>query len=475
MAREIIARGKKFIKYREDTDPPGRFKVEITPHDQHYLDDLGMWQPVVETFEPDTDGFDYQASKQKHRFRIAGGGARRWYPRRDVLTEYVEITGMEYYYRNKWNNLNLPTPVWRSSSVEWDMDQLFARITNTWHQIKTDFILKTENAPTGLRYAISLVGLTLNNWNLYSVADGTLVGKIEAPTAFDANQASVPVTATYEGGYVQWLVQVAGFTYPIDVDPTFTAQPDATDGIDTYTKGDMTTYDGSTSNILAVYSPSSSANYNRGVALIKFDLSELESASITASTLYLYLGGTNWLTWNTPFTVRRILSANSGWTESGACWDYKVNSSARWAGDTGSDGGTDAGCSVSGTDFSSTALGTYEHEDGGSSHDAGYELPVTLDTTEFETLVANNYGIAVLVTASTEPFAWVCSSDHATTSYRPKLVVEYESSSSPQSVSPGGLASAEAFQNPEFDPVVELFYGSDGSTWNTNNWVVSKG
>ena len=132
---------------------------------------------------------------------------------------------------------------------------------------------------------------------------------------------------------------------------TLTLQPDATDGIDTY-----------------VYEASANANFGTGVTLsligfaalrqrvlIKFDLSSIPAgATIDSATLTLYGQGSG--ADNTPLAVHRILAASGSWTEAGATWNFQ-DGVARWAGDAASDGGTDAGCTQSGTDFSATTMG----------------------------------------------------------------------------------------------------------------------
>jgi hypothetical protein len=152
--------------------------------------------------------------------------------------------------------------------------------------------------------------------------------------------------------------------------------------------------------------------------LIRFDLSELDGAEITSAKLTL----TTVQSWQwDPVTVyiHRILAANSAWTEAGATWNYAVSSSTRWAGDSGNNGGPDAGCTQSGTDYSATAIGSYiiaANEAAGTQHE------VTLNASEFASMVANNAGVVLFA----EDNVQIASRNHGTAGYRPKLVVEYE-------------------------------------------------
>jgi len=229
MAFVEIARERKFTLYRDNSDPSVRRAV-IGIDEKYYQDASGAWQPVNESFVDDPVYGGKSCNTVQHKFQVANGGKRRWYPRRNISGEYLEITGIQYY-SNRWRTLNLPTPVWRSNFVEWDMTNLYASVTHTRHRIKTDFILKNSSAYTRLRFAITLVGLTLDGWNLVSTTDSTIVGTIDPPTAVDATGADVPVTAVYSGGYIEWSVQTAGYTFPIMVDPTFTDWDDPEDGM----------------------------------------------------------------------------------------------------------------------------------------------------------------------------------------------------------------------------------------------------
>jgi hypothetical protein len=222
---------------------------------------------------------------------------------------------------------------------------------------------------------------------------------------------------TWDGEYIEWSVDTIGATYPITIDPTFTdgVGGDATTAFDTYVAtGSSTDRSGAWELKAGCLTGSESA-----LALFKFTLTSLEGATITDADLYLYDGTIS--TVAATYHVNRILSANSGWLES-AIWDYADGSgnTDRWAGDTGNDGGADAGCSISGTDYSSTDLSTLALSSGSS----GTERDFDLDNTEFANMVNANYGLVVYNPGTYERW-YFCSSDNGTTGYRPKLVVTY--------------------------------------------------
>lgn len=413
--------------------PDGRSVYVATIDDVHYRDGLDQWQEVDEALVDDTTGgFAKACTTTRHALRMGTGGTRRWYPRRNVATEYVDITEIQYY-TNRWRTLNLPAVVWKQSDAEWDMANLYASVTNTWRQVKADFILKDNTAPTRLRFAVTLTGLTLGaDWHLASTTDSVDVGSIDPPTAEDANGAVVPVTATYSGGYIEWQANTTGAVYPVTVDPTFTdgygSTPDTAQ--DTYLNeaNGATPYGTAT----AIFMLSNATQ--RRHSLWRFDLSSLDAGiSISSATLSIY-NSTTWVTARN-YAVYAILSANGDWVEGAtaddANWNQKRTLSLeaqRWAGDTGGDAGSDAGCSVSGTDYNATAMGTFQSNAGS----AGTEHPISLNTTQVAAWLTANYGLIGLCTdASVYANEGWASSDHATTGIRPKLVIVYETGGGP--------------------------------------------
>lgn len=288
---------------------------------------------------------------------------------------------------------------------------------------------------------------TGNRIEFRSITTGEVLWYAAAPVATDANGETA--ACEYEvrrqgGGYFitvrvprTWMQAAA---YPVVVDPTLDVQPDATAGIDTYVYRNLPTFNYATATEMML--AAAGEYYRQG--LIKFDLSDLEGAELTSATLTLYISTT--YEWDPqPIHVHRILVANSGWTEAGAKWDYSVGTT-RWAGDSGSDGGEDAGCTVSGTDYSSTVMGSRTIP---ANAAVGSAQAATLDLDELATMVGANYGMVIEPT-SYAPFQ-VASSDHATSGYRPQLVVEYTEASSgtntPQAVAGAFAPTATLARN----------------------------
>jgi hypothetical protein len=192
---------------------------------------------------------------------------------------------------------------------------------------------------------------------------------------------------------------------------SFSTQPDAASGIDTYV-------------ILAVPdTPQNTANFlvrTDRRNLVRFDLSSIPGTStIVSATLTLTAFSTFGA--NVDVTFNRILAANAGWLEI-ATWNFADGATAsdRWAGDTGADGGADAGCSVSGTDYSATQMGAVVIPSGATD---GTQIVVTLNVSESQAMLANNAGIVFIGNAASS--LSVFSSDAAVAGKRPKLDITY--------------------------------------------------
>lgn len=426
MPVEIVGRGQKHRIERDPTWEPGRYRAVITVHDQHYLDELNQWQEVNESLEPDgTDGYIARCNKARHTLRIGSDGSRLWTPRRRYPTENVSVGRPQYYDGSRWRNLPIGTVSMIGNSLIGDATNYKLVLTFTWRAVKLSIVLKNASAPVRYRWAISPNGLALDGISRRLYSGSQYVGSILEATAIDANGVELPVANSYDGQYIEFVVNTTGAAYPVTIDPTFTDGPsgDVNTACDTWLNHDSPNSNYGTSTYLYLRNPKDSNTWARQMSLLKFTLTALEGVETTSRTLYLYLYEAWW--WNAGDGPRtnRILSANQYWTEGGATWNYQDGSN-RWAGDASGDGGADAGCSEPGTDFYSTPLGVYSFPGPSGNRPIGYEIAMSLGQTEFETMVENNYGLTLWHTAYA---GRVCSSDHGTTDYRPKLVVEYTS------------------------------------------------
>jgi hypothetical protein len=409
----VINRGRKWI-LEDIPQQPGYFRYTTTPHDLSYQDAQGSWQAVDEDLENDgADGYDKKCEKTAHIFRVASGGKRRWTPRRNVPGEYIEITSIQYF-QGTWRNLNLPAASWKSNGAEWDLTNVRATVYNTWHQVKTDFILKDSSAPTGLRFAFTLVGLTLNtSWQLVSIADSIVVGRIDTPTALDAVGMDVPVSVVRNGGWVEWQVNTTGAVFPIDVDPTFTdgVGGDVNSAVDTYLSNAATTTNYGTATAFAIRSASRTG-------LVRFDLSSIPAAS-TCDSATLYFTNDQVQANNKTISLFRIAPANANWTELGATWNTKDGTNA-WAGSVGAE--------TAGTDYLTPASGTFLHT---GTDTVGQQYTVSLAASDVQGYFGASFDLVAKSNSST--IVVLASSDHGTSANRPKLVVVYSDNQTDES------------------------------------------
>lgn len=195
---------------------------------------------------------------------------------------------------------------------------------------------------------------------------------------------------------------------------TITIQPDPTGGIDTHIEEALPDSNYAVGANLIITNVAG----NRRIGLIKFDLSALVGKSIVSAVMSLWSANT--LPNPGTLTAYRILVANSSWTEGDATWNFRVSPVTPWAGDSGGDGGLDAGCTQSGVDYSATDVGHVDM----AGQVANTELQLALDVTEFSTMVLANYGMVVFNSA--DGIAAFRSSDYVVDiTRRPKLTVVY--------------------------------------------------
>jgi hypothetical protein len=165
--------------------------------------------------------------------------------------------------------------------------------------------------------------------------------------------------------------------------------------------------------------------------LLQFDLSAIPAtATCNSATLYLYhhtqVAAQAW-----SVNIYSVKVANAGWIEgartgaqAGAgepCWDALAADGAggvttAWAGSEG--------CNLSGTDYEAVAIGSFA---GNRADAVGTEYSAALTPGVVETwfgAVNSNYGMLLIVTV----FAavdYLYSSEHASTEYHPRLVVDF--------------------------------------------------
>jgi hypothetical protein len=191
---------------------------------------------------------------------------------------------------------------------------------------------------------------------------------------------------------------------------TYSSQPDETSGIDTWIDSSQVNTNRGSSGTLAVGESNAAAAVGR--ALIKFDLSSIPSnAVITSATLYMTISAD--VSSNArSFRVYRLVRS---WVESEATWNIAA---------TGTNWGT-AGAGNTTTDYDPTAWATTAFT---ANETVGTEKAWALDVTEFEKFINGtytNYGWVIRADTENNDQYIFYSSSNATSSNRPRLVVEY--------------------------------------------------
>lgn len=158
---------------------------------------------------------------------------------------------------------------------------------------------------------------------------------------------------------------------------------------------------------------------NDSIGLLKWDFSAIPAGARVLS-VECSLFNQSTVGSDHDFEGHAILVANSSWIE--ACnWDYAVPSSVRWAGDTGSNGGSDAGCSVAGTDYETAPCAAFTYV---ASTPADTEHAFRISAEVVQAWVDGaNYGMVLRLASGASGINW--HSDDASAAYRPTLTVRW--------------------------------------------------
>jgi hypothetical protein len=154
----------------------------------------------------------------------------------------------------------------------------------------------------------------------------------------------------------------------------------------------------------------------RRIGQIRADMTGVIGTIISA-TLSIYSKSVEII--NQDITLNSILVANQTWTEY-STWNFPNIEGVRWAGDIGSDGGSDAGCSISGTDYNPTPLGSFSYS-ANTIVDTLHQ--VTLDVSQVQTWQTANHGF-VLQTPTDNVIDF--HSDDALEGLRPTIKIVYK-------------------------------------------------
>ena len=369
--------------------------------------------------------------------RIGDDGKYAVHPTRE-LARYVAFGGPQVKVGGKWTAVPFADPVRKDNSVVWTQKQADLRLTHIGHGLKHEMWLKGGYVPEDnlIAVAVNLVGLTRSGSTL--LADGVPVARIQAPVVYDAaNRLDTrpikwDVVARDGQPYIVYtLPDLTGMKAPV-IDPTLTLQPDAAAGEDTwlYSHADWVGYNAGVSTALLV------GRYSLGVvgrSLIRFSLAAIPAlATCDSATLTLTNTGNAAQTAAVAASVYHVSDANGDWVEgtknatrAGAgepCWNAKEADGAggvttAWAGSVG--------CGTSGTDYAAVAIGTGNLTD--DPDGTAYDIALNTTTVQGWFGDATNNGMFIRGNDEVTDGKYFVgySSDHATASYRPKLVVDY--------------------------------------------------
>jgi hypothetical protein len=227
----------------------------------------------------------YTIGKGQHRLRFIPVGA-------SPSKGYIEQDKKNcVHYQDAWNDTDVCLEVMPNG-------------------VKETIILKSDRAPFSFSFEVD-----------GPLEDDLTAGELKLQPAWlqDANgeKRDVSQTVRREGDktFIDLVADVTGLTYPIEIDPTVTIQPDGTAGKDTFVRsapnhannyGTLPTIDiGRTS-------------YGTNRALLQFDLSTIPNGiTVTSANLELVVSSVTSPS-NYNFDIHRV---TSGWNETTVTWE----------------------------------------------------------------------------------------------------------------------------------------------------------
>ena len=374
--------------------------------------------------------------------QIGNDASARFCPVREDLAAFVQFgvpqfkTGLTFAPVTNLSAASLS----KAQAVSWDAPGYTMEWLHAGHY--ASWLLRAQKGwgrPSAIQFPVTVAGLTRTGDQFYRA--GVPVCSLRSPVATDPADPENVVQLPYSWGKATLTIDTSGLKagIPWEIDPTLVLQPDATAGKDTKVfrwDGYYSTYNYGLSP--SVYPTNGTSNVNnRG--LIYFSLLSIPAtATCSSAAASMWRVGTPGSSWAETLYLHSITSANGGWIEGTKnnalaaagepCWNAKAADGAggittAWAGDTGADGGADAGCSVSGTDFDATELGSCaaNRADIVGTQYIFNMIPTTKIGTWFGSDVLN-YGLFLRGTTGNS-LVEVALSDHATPAYRPQFTV----------------------------------------------------
>jgi RHS repeat-associated protein len=379
--------------------------------------------------EPDVT-FEYDLNGQ--RIEMTDGlGATIW--TYDTLNRLISVTDalgktISYEYDAVGNRTELEYPDGKTVAYDYDDVNQLTGVTD-WDNQNTNYgyddagRLDSVSLPNGItsQYVYDDAGRLLaldHTLGLSPLASygysydpaGNLIQAIEQVASPALSPTATPTSTETAASTTTPTVTQTPSQTSTPASYTLTLQPDAAAGADTYLLSSFSTTNFGTSNEMGV-GEANNATDRIGRSLIKFDLSAIPSnATITSATLSLWT--------NTDYSSNtrtiRVFRLKVPFNETQATWNIRA---------TGSNWQT---AGASGTnDRESTDIGSVQIL---SNEALNTEKQIALTASQIEELIdgtfANNGFILVAETELNDGFTYK-TSDHATGSQRPKLVIQY--------------------------------------------------
>jgi hypothetical protein len=376
----------------------------VTPEN---LDPLYTYKPVAKTQKVLVAGVDLSRDD-----RLRASTKLEIFTFLKQYTHFTENSEVNSYdirtgkYKSEWQGQYIEsTPIGVNEKFNVEITEYEIKYIGLWDS--TDVVVRT--VPNGLKETIVLKDKSAPvtfEWSIKSnVTDVERI--IKPPTAYDAVGKIVPVDGRYINGRYYIDIDCTSVVYPIIIDPTVEWQHGSAFGKDNYIDSSNPITNSGTSQYISVYNYYNTEKHYR--SLIEFDsLSVIPVGSIVDSAFLDLTLQSAVADSDSTASWHRLTTA---WTETVSCWD-SASAGVLW--------------STAGGDYNVTKYGTRK-----TWGTIGTVIRFTL-TTLVQGWVSEtwtNYGMLLKFDNENDPgynmYRQFYSSDNATSTNRPKLIVYY--------------------------------------------------
>ncbi|KKU18139.1 MAG: hypothetical protein UX31_C0013G0017 [Candidatus Nomurabacteria bacterium GW2011_GWA1_46_11] len=218
-----------------------------------------------------------------YALKFKSDSTRRYYPRKNIDDEYIEIGAPEYLDEEAWQKLPVNKPHIERNRLYFEQPDYTLEYLVTPYGVKTNLILDNPIFNKTIRYKLTLHNLTRSQESIISNLDNETVANFVKPHWYDSGDKSGDIQYSIEDSYITYSnPDLTDATYPVTIDPTYGPTGIAAGGDDYYHYD--TSWSSATTDVL-VGSVAGSISIHMGLRFLGLDIAT--GSTISSSTIDL--------------------------------------------------------------------------------------------------------------------------------------------------------------------------------------------